>query len=255
MTFIADNQERFGVEPICKTLQIAPSTYYAARSRPPSRRALEDAVLKPQLERVHAANFGVYGARKLWRQLQREGIALGRDRVARLMAELGLSGVVRGKVKRTTLAAAVAAQPGDLVERRFTASAPNRLWVADLTYVPTWSGFCYAAFVTDAFSRRIVGWRVSASLRADLALDALEMAIWVRQEDVLDGLIHHSDRGTQGEFMRSSQRLTRGGVRWRRCGSVSARSSCIEGRFRRRDGRRWRGARIGSASGRRLLGD
>ena len=207
VTFIADHQERFGVEPVCRTLRVARSTYYAARTRPPSRRAREDAALKPQLEQVHAGNFGVYGARKLWRQLRREGVAVGRDRVARLMAELGLARAVRGKVKRTTIAAAVAARPADLVERRFTAPAPNRLWVADLTYIPTWAGFCYAAFIIDVFSRRIVGWRVSSSLRADLALDALEMAIWARQDDALEGLIHHSDRGVQYLSIRYTDRL------------------------------------------------
>jgi putative transposase len=212
VTFISDNQERFGVEPVCRTLQIAPSTYYAAKSRPPSHRAQEDATLKPQLEKLHAGNFGVYGARKLWRQLKREGVAVGRDRVARLMRELGLRGAVRGRVKRTTIAAAVAARPADLVQRRFTATAPNQLWVADLTYIATWKGFCYAAFITDVFSRRIVGWRVSASLRADLALDALEMAIWARGKDVLDGLIHHSDRGVQYLAIRYTERLEEEGA-------------------------------------------
>ena len=207
MSFITEQRERFGVEPICQTLQVAPSTFYAARSRPPSRRAQEDARLKPQLERVHAANFGVYGARKLWRQLRREGVAVGRDRVARLMLALGLTGAVRGKVKRTTIAAAVAARAADLVERNFTAPAPNRLWVADLTYIATWAGFCYAAFIIDVFSRRIVGWRVSASLRTDLALDALEMAVWARGEEALDGLIHHSDRGVQYLSIRYTERL------------------------------------------------
>jgi putative transposase len=205
--YIDDHRDRYGVEPICRTLQVAPSTYYAAKTRPPSARARSDAALKPQLLRVHTGNFDVYGARKAWLQLRREGVEVGRDRVARLMSELGLSGVVRGKAKRTTWPAAAAARPGDLVERRFTAPAPNRLWVADLTYVATWSGFCYTAFIVDAFSRRIVGWRVSTSLRADLALDALEMAIWTRRGDVLDGLIHHSDRGAQYLAIRYSERL------------------------------------------------
>lgn len=210
--YIEAHKERFGVEPICTTLQVAPSTYYAATTRPPSKRAQSDAVLKPEVTRVHTANFGVYGARKLWRQLHREGFDVGRDRVARLMAELGLAGVVRGKVKRTTVPAEVSARPGDLVERRFTAPAPNRLWVADLTYVATWSGFCYVAFVIDAYSRRIVGWRVSTSLRADLALDALEMAIWSRGGADLDGLVHHSDRGVQFLSIRYTERLAEEGV-------------------------------------------
>ena len=168
--------------------------------------------MKPEVARVHADNFGVYGVRKLWRQLRREGIALGRDRVARLMSELGLAGVVRGKVHRTTIAAPAGVRPRDLVERQFSAPAPNQLWVADLTYVPTWNGFCYAAFITDAFSRRIVGWRVSTSLRADLALDALRMAIWSRRGEGLDGLVHHSDRGVQYLAIRYTERLEQEGV-------------------------------------------
>ena len=205
--YIDEHRDRYGVEPICQTLQIAPSTYYAAKTRLPSQRATSDAVLKPELERVHASNFGVYGARKLWRQLNREGIAVGRDRVARLMAELDLSGIVRGKAKRTTVAAAVAARPGDLVERRFTAPAPNRLWVADITYISTWTGFAYAAFIIDAFSRRIVGWRVATTLRTELVLDALEMAIWARAGADLSGLVHHADRGVQYLAIRYSERL------------------------------------------------
>lgn len=209
--YIDEHKDRFGVEPICATLQVAPSTYYAVKRRPPSARALSDAALKPQLARIHKDHFGVYGARKLWRQLLREGIHIGRDRVARLMRELGIAGVVRGKPKRTTIPAEVAARPGDLVERRFTATAPNRLWVADLTYVRTWSGFCYVAFVIDAYSRRIVGWQVATSLRTDLALDALEMAIWTRQGD-LDGLVHHSDRGVQYLSIRYTDRLEEAGA-------------------------------------------
>jgi len=154
---------------------------------------------------VHCDNFGVYGIEKVWRQLNREAIKVGRDRVARLMDDLDLSGVVRGKKKRTTVPDEVSPRPADLVERNFTATAPNRLWVADLTYVSTWSGFVYVAFVIDVFSRSIVGWRVSSSLHAELALDALEMAIWRRQRHALSGLIHHSDRGVQGGFNRWSQ--------------------------------------------------
>jgi putative transposase len=154
---------------------------------------------------VHRDNFGVYGIEKVWRQLDRQGIEIGRDRVARLMHELELSGVVRGKKKRTTVPAEVGARPADLVERQFTAAAPNQVWVADLTYVSTWSGFVYVAFVIDVFSRFIVGWRVSNSLHTELALDALEMAIWRRQRQELTGLIHHSDRGVQGGFKGSWQ--------------------------------------------------
>jgi putative transposase len=210
--YIDEHRDRFGVEPICAMLQVAPSTYYAAKRRPSSARTLSDAALKPELSRIHEANFGVYGARKLWRQLLREGIRVGRDRVARLMRELGIAGVVRGKPKRTTIPAALTERPGDLVERRFRAVAPNRLWVADLTYVRTWSGFCFVAFIIDVYSRRIVGWRVSTSLRTDLALDALEMAIWARRADDLDGLVHHSDRGVQYLAIRYTERLAEAGA-------------------------------------------
>jgi putative transposase len=163
---------------------------------------------------VHEANLGVYGVRKVWRQLNREGISAPRCRVQRLMRELGLAGAVRGKVKRTTVPAEVAARPGDLVDRNFTAPAPDRLWVADLTYVATWSGFIYVAFVMDVFSRRIVGWRASISLRADLALDALEQGLWQRARDAreVSGLVHHSDRGVQYLSIRYTERLDAAGA-------------------------------------------
>ena len=206
--YIDEHKDDFGVEPICDVLQVAPSTYYAAKRRAPSARALDDARLKVAIVRLHEDNLGVYGVRKMWRALLRAGIVVGRDHVARLMRELGLEGVVRGKVKRTTVPAAVAARPGDLVNRVFTAPAPNRTWVADITYVWTARGFCYVAFVVDVYSRRIVGWRVSTSLHADLALDALEMAICMRRtEGLLDGLVHHSDRGVQYLSIRYSDRL------------------------------------------------
>ena len=176
-TFIDEQRVSFGVEPICKTLEIAPSSYYAASSRPPSVRALRDEERKADISRIHRANYAVYGVRKLWHALRREGVDIGRDQVGRLMHGLGLVGAVRGKTKRTTIAAELSPRPADLVERVFAAAAPNRLWVADITYVSTWTGFVYTAFVIDAFSRAIVGWRVSSSLRAELALDALEMAI------------------------------------------------------------------------------
>ena len=211
MSFIQTHRDRWGVEPICRVLQVAPSTYYAARSRPPSIRALRDAELKVEIHRVWKDNFEVYGARKVWRQLGREGVAVGRDRVARLMGELGICGVVRGKPRRTTIPAETADRPADLVERNFTAPAPNRLWVADLTYVATWAGFAYVAFIIDAFSRMIVGWRVATTLRATLALDALEMAVWARQGG-LDGLVHHSDRGGQYLAIRYTQRLAEEGA-------------------------------------------
>lgn len=212
MRFIGAHRERWGVEPICRTLQVAPSTYYAAVARLPSARQLSDRRLKIEIVRVHRANFGVYGIEKVWRQLNREDIEVGRDRVARLMDDLELSGVMRGKKKRTTVPAELSARPADLVERQFSAAAPNRLWVADLTYVSTWTGFVYVAFVIDVFSRFIVGWRVSASLHADLALDALEMAIWRRQRQDLTGLIHHSDRGVQYLSVRYTERLAEAGA-------------------------------------------
>ena len=216
MTFINAERDRWGVEPICKTLQIAPSTYYAAYyaavCRQPSARQLSDERVKCEIARVHRDNFGVYGIEKVWRQLKREGIKIGRDRVARLMDDLDLSGVVRGKKKRTTFPAEVSQRPADLVERNFTAAAPNMLWVADLTYISTWTGFVYVAFVIDVFSRFIVGWRVSNSLHTELALDALEMAIWRRQRHDLSGLIHHSDRGVQYLSIRYTERLDEAGA-------------------------------------------
>ncbi|MDQ1535767.1 MAG: putative transposase [Actinomycetota bacterium] len=164
---------RWGVEPICVTLQVASSTYYGARHRPPSARVIRDAELAPNIAQVHGENVDVYGARKLWLALRRQGTDVGRGQVARLMRATGLVGAVRGKTRGTTVAAAIAARPGDLVNRSFTAPAPNRLWLADLTYASTWAGFVYTAFVIDAFSRAIVGWRVSTTLRAELALDEL----------------------------------------------------------------------------------
>jgi putative transposase len=205
-TFIDEQRARWGVEPICRTLAIAPSSYYAAKVRPLSARALRDAELGEQIATVHRTHFGVYGVRKLWHQLRREGEAVGRDQVGRLMRVLGLTGATRTKRIRTTKPAPLAERPADLVERVFTATAPNRLWVADLTYVCTRAGFVYTAFVIDAFSRAIVGWRVLASLRAELALDALEMAIWARGSE-LGGLVHHSDRGVQCLSIRYAERL------------------------------------------------
>ncbi len=197
---------RFGVEPVCRVLAVPTSTYYAHKHRQhrPSARQQRDAWLKPQIQRIWEENFKVYGARKVWRQLHREGIGVARCTVERLMGELGLAGAIRGKPKRTTTGDSQAERPTDLVCRNFTATRPNQLWVADLTYVRTWSGFCYAAFVIDCFSRRLVGWQLATHLRTDLALDALEMAIWQRNTQ-LDGLIHHSDRGVQLGFKGSMQ--------------------------------------------------
>jgi putative transposase len=204
--YIDLNRGSYGVEPICAELQIAPSSYYAARSRPPSARTVNDTMLKDVIIRVHRANFGVYGARKVWKALHRLGMDAGRDQVARLMKAVNLQGVTREKTIRTTRPDDQAARPADLVERSFTASAPNRLWLADLTYVWTDAGFAYTAFITDAFSRRIVGWRTWASLRTDLALDALEMALAFRGKE-LPGLVHHSDRGVQYLAIRYTERL------------------------------------------------
>jgi len=204
--YIDENRDSFGVEPICRTLQVAPSSYYAARTRPPSARSVSDATLAEIVGRVHRANFGVYGIRKVWKALGRLGIDAGRDQVARIMRAVQLTGVTRMKRTRTTRPAPVSQRPADLVERVFAAAAPNRLWVADLTYVWTRTGFVYTAFVVDAFSRAIVGWRVAASLHAELALDALEIALWARGPG-LPGLVHHSDRGVQYLSIRYTERL------------------------------------------------
>lgn len=184
-TFVDEHKERFGVEPICQHLPIAPSTYYDVKARPASARSVRDEKLKAEIRRVHAANFGVYGARKVWRQLNREGMPVARCTVERLMQGIGLEGIRRGKRRRTTTSDDLAPRPADLVERNFAAERPNKLWVADLTYVATWTGFVYVSFVIDVYSRFIVGCRASRSLRSDLALDALEMAIWARKNDGL----------------------------------------------------------------------
>jgi len=205
-TYIDEQRGSYGVEPICRTLQVAPSSYYAAKTRPPSARAVSDAKLSADITRIHVEHFSVYGVRKAWRVLRREGIDVGRDQVGRLMRTLGLAGATRTRRIRTTHPAAVSQRLTDLVERVFSAAAPNRLWVADLTYVWTRTGFVYAAFVIDVFSRAIVGWRVSPSLRTDLALDALEMALWTRGSNLPD-LVHHSDRGVQYLSIRYTERL------------------------------------------------
>jgi len=200
---------RWGIEPICKVLQIAPSTYWAAKRRPPSARALRDAELRPEILRVWEQNLSVYGADKVWDQLNKDGIRVARCTVERLMRDMGLQGCRRGRLRvRTTTGDETLQRPADLVERRFRAPAPNRLWVADLTYVKTHAGWVYVAFIVDVFSRMIVGWQASRSLRADLAIDALEMAVHNRSRtDNLEGLIHHSDRGVQYLSVRYSQRL------------------------------------------------
>ena len=201
---------RWGIEPIAKLLGIAPSTYWAAKKRPPSTRALRDAELKPQILRVWEENLAVYGADKIWDQLNKDGVRVARCTVERLMAEMGLQGCRRGRTwVRTTEGDDRLDRPADLVERKFRAPAPNRLWVADLTYVKTHSGWVYVAFIVDVFSRMVVGWKASRSLRSDLAIDALEMAIFNRQRAGADlsHLVHHSDRGVQYLSVRYSERL------------------------------------------------
>jgi putative transposase len=216
VAFIDEHREVYGVEPICRVLPIAPSTYFEQKSRQadPCRvpeRLARDAWLRVEIERVWKENHSVYGAEKVWKQLKREGIEVARCTIERLMTKMGLRGAVRGRAfKRTTIADEAAPRPADLVQRDFTADRPNRLWVADLTYVATWAGFVYTAFVVDVFSRRIVGWRVSRSLRSDLALDALEQALHARSE--LDALVHHSDRGVQYVSIRYTERLSDAGI-------------------------------------------
>ncbi len=206
---------RLGVEPICDVLraadvEIAPSTYYASKTRPPSARSVRDAELMGDIKIVHKANLGVYGARKIHAALNREGIAVARCTIERLMRADGLQGIRRDKGRKTTLGdGAETERPEDLVKRKFSATAPNQLWVADLTYVRTHAGWTYAAFVLDVFSRNVVGWQVSTSLRTDLALDALDMGLWCRQRAGHDvaGLTHHSDRGVQYRAIRYTERL------------------------------------------------
>ena len=206
MAYIDTHRDRFGVEPILHALEVAPSTYYCAKARRPSRRALSDAALKPRILKLWKDNYEVYGVRKLTKALRREGVTVGRDQVGRLMAELGIAGMVRGKATRTTKADPSAVRAPDLVRRHFTATEPNRLWLSDFTYVPTWSGTVYVAFIIDAFSRAIVGWKAATTMRTDLVLDALEMAIWARGRDLL-GLVAHSDAGSQYTALRYTERL------------------------------------------------
>jgi putative transposase len=194
---------------------IAPSTYYDQVNRDPSRRQVRDEALRTEIARVYAVNYGVYGARKVWLALNREGIAVARCTVERLMAELGLSGATRGKNHKTTIADPAAVRPADLVQRQFAPPAPNRLWVADLTYVSTWSGFAYVAFVIDAYARRILGWRVASTMATSMVLDGIEQAIWTRQQQgVVDlkDVVHHTDRGSQYTSIQFSERLAQAGI-------------------------------------------
>ena len=213
--YIDGHRGRFGVEPICQALreaglQIAPSTYYAAKTRPPSARAVRDTALIEDIRIAHKANLGVYGARKIHAELNRSGVPVARCTVERLMRQEGIQGIRRDKSRKTTVGeGAETERPEDLVERRFEATAPNQLWVADLTYIRTHAGWVYAAFVIDVFSRRVVGWQTSTNMRTDLALDALDMGLWQRQRTGQDisGLIHHSDRGVQYRAIRYTERL------------------------------------------------
>lgn len=216
VAFIDDYRGSYGVEPICEVLPIAPSTYYAhkQRERDPAKRsarARRDAQLCARLRTVWMENFGVYGVRKMWKALLRLGEPVARCTIERLMRQMGLQGAIRGRKFKTTTPGAAANRPMDLVHREFKADQPNRLWVADLTYVATWRGFVYVAFVIDVFSRRIVGWRASSSLRTDLALDALDQALYDRRSDS-NRLIHHSDRGVQYLSIRYSERLAEAGI-------------------------------------------
>jgi putative transposase len=217
IAFIDEHRAIHGVEPICRVLPIAPSTYHAhaARCADPgklSARAQRDATLRIEIRRGYEENFRVYGVRKVWRQLLREGIAVARCTVARLMRRMGLQGVVRGKTVRTTISKAAALCPLDRVNRQFKAPRPNALWVSDFTYVATWAGFVYVAFIIDAFARRIVGWRVSCTAHAGFVLDALEQALHERQPVRGDGLVHHSDRGVQYVSIKYTERLAEAGI-------------------------------------------
>ncbi len=213
--YIDQHREAFGVEPICTVLKdadvpIAPSTYYAAKARGPSARSVRDAALITDINIAHRANLGVYGARKVHAELNRKGLAVARCTVERLMRAEGLRGIAREKTRKTTTGdGAETDRPEDLVNREFAATGPNQLWVADLTYVRTHAGWTYVAFVLDVFSRLVVGWQVSTSLRTDLALDALDMGLWSRQRAGHDvsGLVHHSDRGVQYRAIRYTERL------------------------------------------------
>lgn len=217
MSFVDEQRARFGVEPICKALQVAPSAYWreARRQRAPALcppRRQRDARLLPEIERVWNANMRVYGADKVWKQLNRERIEVARCTVERLMRRLGLRGAMRGKKVRTTLPDAKAPCPLDRVNREFRADRPNQLWVSDFTYVSTWQGFVYVAFVIDVFARYIVGWRVSSSMQTDFVLDALEQALYARRGGRDGELIHHSDRGSQYVSIRYTERLAEAGI-------------------------------------------
>ena len=225
MSFIDEHRSRFGVEPICRTLDWCTSSYYARKKRPPSARRQGDAVLVAVIRRVHADNYEAYGARRVWKELARRGIRVGRCRVERLMRQHAIQGAMPvGRRRRTTIADETATRSADLVERRFVADAPDRLWVCDLTYLKTLEGFVYLAFVKDVFSRFITGFQLADNLRTDLVLDALEMAAHLRQPPLDAGLVHHSDRGSQGGLNRSSQQCV--GERTVGMATMAARGPC-----------------------------
>ena len=245
IAFIDDHRGAYGVEPICRVLKIAPSSYHthAARRRRPDTappRVQRDAALRVEIRRVFDENFQVYGVRKVWRQLVREGEDVARCTVARLMSRMGLQGVIRGKRVKTTISDKAAPCPLDRVNRQFQAPRPNLLWVSDFTYVATWAGFVYVAFVIDAYARRIVGWRVSRSAHAGFVLDALEQALHVRRPVSGSGLVHHSDRGVQSGLKRSSQQPDQGGCdedseaafKYSWAGAIAVARSTFRGRTR-----------------------
>jgi putative transposase len=220
VSFIDQHRDPYGVEPICAVLPIAPSTYFRRKAQQQdatqrSARARRDDELRASIQRIWDENEQVYGPRKVWRQLRRDGVRVARCTIERLMRDMGVKGVTRGRAWIvTTRPDATTDRPGDLVDRQFTATRPNQLWVSDFTYVATWRGFVYVAFVIDVFARRIVGWRVSASLATDFVLDALEQAIYDRRSAGVHDLVHHSDRGTQGGFNRSLQHLDKEELQW-----------------------------------------
>jgi putative transposase len=221
MSFIDEHRSRFGVEPICRTLGFSDKTYYARKKRPRSRRSREDERLLGEIRRVHKDSGGAYGSRRTWKQLGREGVHVGRGCVERLMGANGIAGAQHGRRRFLTVCDPQAERPADLVQRRFTADRPNQLWVCDLTYVKTWEGFLYLAFILDVFSRLLAGWQTADHLRTDLVLDALEMALHLRDPDpAAGGLIHHSDQGSQYTAFRYTQRLGDHGIA-RSVGSVA----------------------------------
>ncbi len=249
--FVEANRAVFPVAVMCRVLGVSTSGYYGWRQRPPSVRALGDDVLTEQIRLVHAQSRQTYGYRRIRAELvDGQGLVVGRHRVARLMRRAGIHGVTRRKFCRTTRRDNRAQPVPDLLRRDFSAAAPDLRWVADVTYVSTWSGFLFLAVVVDVFSRRVVGWSMSARQDTQLVTNALRMAVIRRRPAGV--VVHHSDQGCQGGLNRSSQHLDReGGCRWRRCGNGSGRSSCIGDRSRRPVGRRWRGARTACGSGRR----